>query len=230
MFSRISIRLHRLAPGAAMLGFVIALEVEDLVDPTNVGSTAQRLQQVAEHPTRLTIAAALLFLSSALLIPTIAALRRLVAQRAKGQRLMAVAAALWTVGALGHATVVGYYAVLAAAAKHRTPQVLAVLNATSGADHGLGPIVGLGVACFALGCLLAIAALIRSGIASRWLLLAIVGGIVGQPLGKALEMRAFDLGQLAAVAPLVWVGWRLASAARGTTARPWSRLEPALDH
>src|SRR5579862_87081 len=121
-------RYRTLATGAAILAFVVALEVEDLVDPTNAGSTAQRLHDAAAHPIRLAAAAALLFLSSALLIPTIATLRSLVRQRLKGHRLISAAAAIWTIGALGHATVVGYYAVLAAAAHHQTPQVLAALN------------------------------------------------------------------------------------------------------
>ena len=218
-----------LASGAAILGFVAALEVEDLIDPTNVGSTHHRLQQVAEHPTRFVAAAALLFISSALLIPTIATLRNLVRQRVKGQGLMTGAAAVWTIGALGHATVVGYYAVLAAAAKHQTPQVLAVLNRTTGTDTGLGPILGISIACFALGCLLTIAALVRSSILSRWLLLAIVGGIAGQPLGKAIGIRAFDLGQLAAVTPLIWVGRHLTTAPIRTRPQTRPRLTPALE-
>jgi len=204
---------RELGAGAAMLGFVAALELSDLVDPADVGSTAERLQRVADHPTRLFVAAALLFLSSVLLIPTVVRIRSLVRERGRGGRLADAAAAVWTVGALGHATAVGYYAVLAAAARHRTPQVLAVLDGTT--KTSVAAIVGISILCFALGCGLTIGALVRSGIASRWLLLAIVAGIVGQPLGKAIGVRAVDLGQLAAVSPLVWLGWQLIAGSIG---------------
>jgi hypothetical protein len=220
-------RYRELAAGAAMIGFAAALELEDLVDPTNVGSTSDRLQRVAEHPTRLVVASALLFLSSALLIPTLATLRGLVRERRLGHRLMAAATAVWTLGALGHAAEVGYYAVVGAAASHQTPQVLATLNGAGG--DPAGAVIGIGIACFALGCFLTIGALVRSGIASRWLLLAIVAGIVGQPLGKAIGIRAFDLGQLAAVAPLLWVGWRLMSPTHDTSPETPGHLEPALE-
>lgn len=219
---------RRLAAGVAMIGFVVTLELEDLVDPTNFGSTSERLQRVAEHPTRLVAASALLFLSSALLIPTLAILRKLVREHRRGHRLMAAATAVWTLGALGHATEVGYYAVVGAAAGHQTPQVLATLNG-AGSDAA-GAVIGIGIACFALGCFLTLAALVRSGIARPWLLLAIVAGIAGQPLGKAVGIRGFDLGQLAAVAPLVWLGWRLAISPNTTTVQHRGGLAPAREH
>lgn len=215
-----------------MIGFVAALEISDLVDPADVGSTAARLQRAAEHPGRLLAAAALLFVSSALLIPTALGILGAVRRRGRGVWLAGAAAGCLTLGALGHAALVGYYAFVAAAQHHRGAAVTAVLDGAG--STGIGAVIGISVAAFALGFGLAIGALVRSRIASRWLLLAIVAGIVGQPLGKALGIRAVDLGQLAAVAPLVWLGWRriTASAEEGPeqdeAGRPRERLEPAL--
>ena len=87
-----------------------------------------------------------------------------------------------------------------------------------------GAIVGVAIACFALGFLLLIGALVRARIASPWLLLAIPAMIAGQGVGKAVGIRGFDLGQLAGVTPLIWLGWGCV-----TADRPWTRPVPAVE-
>ena len=227
-FKSLTSRLHPYLAGASMIGFVAALELQDLVDPTNVGSTAERLHQAAQHPGQLFAAAALLFTASALLIPAVIYASRLVRERGRGAGLAALAAGCLTIGALGHGAVVGLYAVISAATTHQSPAVIAtVRHADATAIAGF---VGLGIACFEIGLLLMIGALVRSRIASRWLLLAIPAAIVGQSLGKAIGVNAFDLGQLAAVAPLVWLGWRYATLVPNASAgrTPTLAPEPAL--
>lgn len=212
------------AAGASMIGFVAALELEDLIDPTNPGSTAQRLHQAAQHPGRLFAAAALLFIASALLIPTVIHVLRLVRTRGRGNTLATLAAGLLTIGALGHGALVGFYAVISAASKHQSAAVIAVIDHAG--TTAIGGLLGLGIMCFELGFVLLLIALIRSRIASRWLLLAIPAALVGQSLGKAIGVRAFDLGQLAAVAPLVWLGWRHSTPAGNE--RTWPAQHPVL--
>ena len=209
-----------------MIGFVAALELEDLVDPTNLGSTAQRLQHVAEHPGRLFAAAALLFLASALLIPTVVNVLRLVRAQGRGTGLASAAAVCLTIGALGHGAVVGLYAVLSAAASHRSPAVIATIDHAG--STATGALIGVGILCFALGFLLLIGALVRSRLASRWLLLAIPAAVVGRGLGEAIGLPSVDLGQLAAVAPLVWLGWRYGTSISTRGAGRQVGLEAAL--
>jgi hypothetical protein len=207
-----------------MIGFVTALELEDVIDPTNLGSTAQRLHHAAQHPGRLFAAAALLFIASALLIPTVIHVLRLVRTRGRGTALAALAAGCLTIGALGHGALVGFYAVISAATTHQSPSVIAVLNHAG--TTAIGGLLGLGIACFELGFLLLLGALVRSRIASRWLLLAIPAAIIGQGLGNAIGVSAFDFGQLAAVAPLVWLGWRYSTPA--SDQHTWPAQHPVL--
>jgi hypothetical protein len=98
---------------AALIGFVVALEAQDLVDPTDRAEGAARIAAVAAHPGRLLVAALLLIASSALLIPSVVAIVRRIQDRGRG--LARAGAALAILGALGHASVAGYYAVLAGA-------------------------------------------------------------------------------------------------------------------
>ena len=221
-------RFRPYAAGASMIGFAAALELQDLVDPTNVGSTAYRLQQAAQHPGRLFAAAALLFIASALLIPTAIYASRLVREQDRGAALAAFAAGCLTIGALGHGAVVGLYAVISAATTHQSPAVITTLHHTD--TTAIAAFIGLAIASFEIGLLLMIGALVRSRIASRWLLLAIPAAIVGQSLGKTIGVHAFDLGQLAAVAPLVWLGWRYTSLIPNpsTQRTPTLTPEPAL--
>ncbi len=224
--TRLTSRIRPLAAGAAMIGFVATLELEDIVDPVNLGSTAERLHAAAAHPGRLFAAAALMLIACALVIPTALHTLRLVRTRGRGTVLASLAAACLTVGAVGHGAIVGYYAMLSAAAQHQTAAVVSVFHQMD--TVAIAGLIGVGIAAFALGCLLLIGALVRARIATRWLLLAIPAAIVGHSLGQAIGIRAFDLGQLAAVAPLVWLGWRSGAIMRARSQDPLHGLEPAL--
>jgi hypothetical protein len=52
--------------------------------------------------------------------------------------------------------------------------------------------------------------------------------IAGQPVGKAVGIRGFDLGQLAGVAPLIWLGWRYVTTATPAKVTPAAATELAL--
>ena len=192
---------------AALIGFVVTLEAQDLVDPTDRAEGAERIAAVAAHPGRLLLAALLLIASSALLIPSIVAIVRRITTR--GRTLARTGAVLATLGALGHAAVAGYYGVLAGAPGGDPREMTELLDRI---DHSAaaGAVILPAIAGFALGCFVLVLALARSGLLPRWVAVVPLASIVVQAVGFK-PWAQIDLSQAVAVMPFAWLGVRLAA-------------------
>ena len=164
-------------------------------------------------------ATVLLVLSSAVLLPAIAAILAVVWDR--GKWLAWIGAGLATLGALGHVGVATYYAALSALPGGDREEMIAFLDRLD-TRAAAGVVLVPAIAGFALGVFLLGFALARSRALPRWAALVTLAAIVLEA-AQIQPWPQMHLAQTVAVVPLAWLAVRLLRAPGAERAREPAR-------
>jgi D-alanyl-D-alanine carboxypeptidase len=161
---------------AALIGAMLADLAETVFDPASSGGAAQVYDAAVAQHGRLVVSGYLLMLSALLVFPGVFGLARGVVGR--GRRLAKAAIVIAFVGALGHAALAAAYLVWAAIPGGNAGEagMVAVIDRIMG-SAAVAPL-GIGFVAFPVGILMLFAALLRAGVAPRWVLAPVVAAPV----------------------------------------------------
>jgi hypothetical protein len=195
-------RIDRIArwSAIALIATVIADLVEDLIDPAGSGNAADIFGAASQHHGRMIGSAALLLATSILIVPAVFGLVRTLDDRGRG--IGRAAAVLGLMGALGHAALAALYLTWAAmpAASANSDQMIAMVERVN--DSASFVLVLPLIVAFPLSLVVLFIALVRGGVAPRWVLgptlAAPVAGVAGGSTGIALVCFLVAAGGLAA--------------------------------
>jgi hypothetical protein len=167
----------------ALIATVIADLAEDLIDPTGNGSAADVFGAASQHHGRMIVSAALLLATSLLIVPAVFGLVGTL--RGRGRRIGHSAAGLALMGALGHAALAALYLAWAAmpSASADSGQMIALVERMN--DSASFALVLPLIVAFPLSLVVLFIALVRGGVASRWVLApTIAAPVVGIAAGS----------------------------------------------
>jgi hypothetical protein len=197
-----SVRAYRFGKGAilaaaALMGAMVADLAEMVLDPASSGDAAQLYDAAVGHHGRLVLSGYLLLVSALLVFPGVFGLARGVIGR--GRRLAKGAMAVAFLGALGHATLATAYLICAAipgGSSGQSEMVAAIDRVQTSA--AVAPLA-IGFIAFPVSILLLFGALLRSGIAPRWVL----APVVAAPLSEVVMPGPDYLSTVVALALLL---------------------------
>ena len=182
--------------GAAMLvGIVLLLMLEDVIDPANSDKSSKIYDAAANHSGRMIASALLLLATAALIVPAVWWVVRALPQRGRGAGR--VACALAVAGTMGHAALGTLYLVWAELPKGAANrgQMVALVDriSNSGSIVVLMPLI----VAFGLTFLTLFIAMHRGGVTPRWVIapvvLAAILDTVGQGSATLVNLVAFAL-------------------------------------
>jgi hypothetical protein len=186
----------------ALISTVIADLAEDLIDPTGSGTAADIFGAASQHHGRMIGSAALLLATSLLIIPAVFGLIRTLAGR--GRRIGGVAAALALMGGLGHAALTALYLAWAElpSADASPDQMIALVERLTDSTSFvlLLPLI----VAFPLSLVVLLLALVRGGVAPRWVLAPALAAPVAGIAGSTSIALAFFLVASCAIAARVF--------------------------
>lgn len=197
---------HRMVTAAALAGSAVLVGVGGLIAPPNDGQAAGLYDVATSAPGRLTAEAAVLTLSSVLLVVGVIGATRVV--RGRGEWLAWAAALFGVMGALGHVAYATFSLVTikiadAAPARDTAIEILASVNS----DAAIGLLVMPLIVAYGLSVLLLPVAFYRRGLVPLW--------VVG------LAAAAFALELAAPGDVLLVAGVKYALAAAAATVLAW---------
>ncbi|MFL5865745.1 MAG: hypothetical protein ACJ766_01440 [Thermoleophilaceae bacterium] len=160
----------------ALIGAIGADLAEELVDPANSDKASKIYDAAANHSGRIAIAAVLLLLSAAFIVPGVWGLVSLLDQRGRGAGR--VAAVLALMGAMGHSALGGIYLFWTELAKDgaNRGQMVALVKRFN--DSGLVAIMAPLLIAFAFTFLVLTIAMYRAHVVSVWALVLVLVGLV----------------------------------------------------
>ena len=184
---------------AALFAALLADLLEFWVDPASSGDGAKVVAAATEQHGRMVLAAILLLASAAFIVPAVFGLVGLLARR--GRTLGRIAMVLALMGALGHAALAALYLLWSSmpAAGSNAALVAAIDRAN---DAGSMAVLAPLIIAFPVSFVLFFAAMVRGGVAPRWVLApalaAPVCAIVGHSTVAALVLLLVAACALAA--------------------------------
>lgn len=213
------ITASRIFRGLSPVAFAATVYAAGAIDPIGDAKNPERVSAAAAHGGRLALAALLLLLSSALFVPTIVTIMRAV--RDRGRVLVWIGGVCGVLGALGHAALVGYYAVLSQTPDGDRAQMVALLDRIDSSTIA-GLVAVPAIAGFALGVWFLVLALARSRVLPAWVALFTLASIALEISGVE-PFPSIHLAEIVGVLPIAWFGVRLldaASSKKALTAEP----------
>jgi hypothetical protein len=160
----------------AMFGALGADLAEYVVDPASTSEAAKIFGAASQHHGRMVASAVFLLLSSVFVVPAVFGLARAIEER--GRWLGRVAAVFALLGAIGHGALAALYLAWAAMPGDASSrdEVIAAIERMN--EAGASAIVMPFVVAFPVALVVVFVAIVRAGLASRWLLIPAVAAPV----------------------------------------------------